>query len=113
MRPAGRTGGFGSGWLDQLRVLGRSPIAVSFAGKATRSLELSLKGYATITSSISDADLKIGGTRTRFMFETVAPDADCLRVALEDYIDGQIIAPAAFLGLLEGKNFGKLLVKVA
>ena len=28
------TGGFGSGWLDQLRALGRSPIAVSFAGKA-------------------------------------------------------------------------------
>jgi hypothetical protein len=28
------TGGFGSGWIDQLRVLGRSPIAVSFAGKA-------------------------------------------------------------------------------
>jgi phage terminase large subunit len=28
------TGGFGSGWLDQLRVLGCSPIAVSFAGKA-------------------------------------------------------------------------------
>ena len=28
------TGGFGSGWLDQLRVLGRSPVAVSFAGKA-------------------------------------------------------------------------------
>jgi hypothetical protein len=28
------TGGFGSGWLDQLRVLGRPPVAVSFAGKA-------------------------------------------------------------------------------
>src|SRR5579864_4266629 len=38
-----------------------TPSVVSFAGKATRSLELSLKGYATITSSISDADLKAAG----------------------------------------------------
>lgn len=28
------TGGFGGGWIDQLRVLGRSPIAIHFAGKA-------------------------------------------------------------------------------
>ena len=29
------TGGFGGGWIDQLRVLGKSPIAIHFAGKAT------------------------------------------------------------------------------
>lgn len=29
------TGGFGGGWIDQLRVLGRSPMAIHFAGKAT------------------------------------------------------------------------------
>ncbi len=28
------TGGFGGGWLDQLRVLGQSPVPVHFAGKA-------------------------------------------------------------------------------
>jgi len=28
------TGGFGSGWVDQLRLLGRSPIGVQFAGQA-------------------------------------------------------------------------------
>jgi phage terminase large subunit len=28
------TGGFGAGWIDQLRVLGRSPIAVAFSGQA-------------------------------------------------------------------------------
>lgn len=31
------TGGFGSGWLDQLGVLGRAPIGVQFAGKAHQS----------------------------------------------------------------------------
>jgi NADPH-dependent curcumin reductase CurA len=31
----------------------------------------------------------------------------------EDIVDGLDRAPAAFLGLLQGKNFGKLLVKVA
>ena len=31
----------------------------------------------------------------------------------EDVIEGLENAPAAFLGLLQGKNFGKLLVKVA
>jgi len=29
------TGGFGAGWIDQLRVLGRSPSGIHFAGKAT------------------------------------------------------------------------------
>jgi hypothetical protein len=29
------------------------------------------------------------------------------------FFDGLENAPAAFLGLLQGKNFGKLLVKVA
>jgi NADPH-dependent curcumin reductase CurA len=31
----------------------------------------------------------------------------------EDVVEGLENAPAAFLGLLAGKNFGKLLVKVA
>jgi hypothetical protein len=31
----------------------------------------------------------------------------------EDSVDGLEQAPAAFIGLLEGKNFGKLVVKVA
>jgi NADPH-dependent curcumin reductase len=31
----------------------------------------------------------------------------------EDVADGLVQAPAAFLGLLQGKNFGKMLVKVA
>ena len=31
----------------------------------------------------------------------------------EDIIDGLENAPAAFIGLLQGKNFGKLLVRVA
>jgi hypothetical protein len=31
----------------------------------------------------------------------------------EDMVEGLENAPAAFLGLLQGKNFGKLLVKVA
>jgi hypothetical protein len=43
-----------------------TPAVVSFAGKATRSLELSLKGYASITSAISDGDLKTGGKDFKF-----------------------------------------------
>ena len=31
----------------------------------------------------------------------------------EDVVDGLERAPAAFLGLLQGKNFGKMLVRVA
>jgi NADPH-dependent curcumin reductase CurA len=31
----------------------------------------------------------------------------------EDIVDGLENAPEAFLGLLEGKNFGKLIVRVA
>ena len=31
----------------------------------------------------------------------------------EDIVDGLENAPTAFLGLLQGKNFGKLLVRVA
>lgn len=29
------TGGFGGGWIDQMRVLGKSPIGIQFAGKAS------------------------------------------------------------------------------
>jgi phage terminase large subunit len=29
------TGGFGGGWIDQLRLLGRTPVAIHFAGKAS------------------------------------------------------------------------------
>lgn len=31
----------------------------------------------------------------------------------EDIVDGLEKAPQAFIGLLEGKNFGKLIVRVA
>ncbi len=31
------TGGYGAGWIDQLRQLGRAPIGVQFAGQATNS----------------------------------------------------------------------------
>jgi NADPH-dependent curcumin reductase len=31
----------------------------------------------------------------------------------EDVVDGLENAPAAFIGLLEGRNFGKLVVRVA
>ena len=31
----------------------------------------------------------------------------------EDRVDGLENAPEAFMGLLEGKNFGKLVVKIA
>lgn len=31
----------------------------------------------------------------------------------EDFVDGLENAPLAFIGLLEGKNFGKLIVRVA
>jgi hypothetical protein len=43
-----------------------TPSLVSFAGKATRSLEVSLKGYAPITAPISDADLKTGAKEFKF-----------------------------------------------
>ena len=33
--------------------------------------------------------------------------------AHEDFVEGLENAPLAFIGLLEGKNFGKLIVRVA
>jgi NADPH-dependent curcumin reductase CurA len=58
------------------------------------------------------------------VWDFAAREADFLREAgewvrtgrlkyREDVVEGLENAPAAFLGLLEGKNFGKLLVKVA
>ena len=46
----------------------------------------------------------------RDMGEWVAANRVKLR---EDVIDGLENAPAAFIGLLEGRNFGKLMVRVA
>jgi NADPH-dependent curcumin reductase len=46
----------------------------------------------------------------RDMGEWVAADRVKLR---EDVVDGLENAPAAFIGLLEGRNFGKLIVRVA
>ncbi len=46
----------------------------------------------------------------RDMGEWVASDKVKMR---EDIVDGLENAPAAFIGLLEGKNFGKLVVRVA
>jgi hypothetical protein len=43
-----------------------TPASVSFAGMASRSLEMSLKGYTTITAAVSDADLKSGGKEFKF-----------------------------------------------
>lgn len=37
------TGGFGAGWLDQLRVLNRDPVGVQFAGKATNEVRYANK----------------------------------------------------------------------
>jgi NADPH-dependent curcumin reductase CurA len=39
--------------------------------------------------------------------------ADGKIIAKEDVVDGLEAAPAALTGLLEGKNFGKLIVRVA
>jgi NADPH-dependent curcumin reductase len=58
------------------------------------------------------------------VFDFAAKQADFLREAgdwvrsgrikyREDIVDGLENAPSAFLGLLQGKNFGKLLVRVA
>ena len=47
-----------------------TPAPVSFAGKATRSLELSLKGFGTIQATVSDADLKIGAKEFKFERES-------------------------------------------
>jgi hypothetical protein len=43
-----------------------TPSLVSFAGKSSRSIELSLKGFAPITASVSEADLKIGSKEYKF-----------------------------------------------
>jgi hypothetical protein len=43
-----------------------TPDKVSFAGKSTRSLELQLSGYATITASVSEGDLTKGGKTYKF-----------------------------------------------
>jgi len=48
-----------------------------------------------------------------FLREVGAAVADGRIRYREDITDGLANAPAAFLGMLEGKNFGKALVRVA
>ncbi|BCL74861.1 NADP-dependent oxidoreductase [Jeongeupia sp. HS-3] len=54
------------------------------------------------------------GHRYQEFFDAMAPWVADGRVKFrEDIVDGLTNAPAAFIGLLEGRNFGKLVVRVA
>ena len=57
------------------------------------------------------ADANKDGIITRPEFNA-AVDAGKIKLR-EDVVDGLENAPKAFIGLLEGKNFGKLVVRVA
>jgi hypothetical protein len=49
----------------------------------------------------------------RFCFSTDLASADSdAWVDREDFVDGMENAPEAFIGMLEGRNFGKLIVRV-
>jgi NADPH-dependent curcumin reductase CurA len=47
-----------------------------------------------------------------FLCEVGARIADCRIRYREDFVDGLENAPEAFIGMLEGRNFGKLIVRV-
>ncbi len=52
--------------------------------------------------------------RAPAFFQEVAPLVKAGRIKFrEDIVDGLENAPSAFIGLLEGKNFGKLIIRVA
>jgi Putative NADP-dependent oxidoreductases len=54
------------------------------------------------------------GDRAMAFHQEVAPLVKSGRIKFrEDIVDGLENAPSAFLGLLEGRNFGKLIVRVA
>ena len=65
---------------------------------------LTLRGFIVNDFATKQADfLREAGDWVR---------SGCLKYR-EDIVDGLEKAPTAFLGLLRGKNFGKLLVRVA
>jgi NADPH-dependent curcumin reductase len=65
---------------------------------------LTLRGFIVTDFAAKEAD---------FVREASAWVLSGLLKYREDVIDGLENAPAAFLGLLQGKNFGKLLVKIS
>jgi len=75
-----------------------------FTQPVTLRKRLTLRGFIVWDFAARQADFLrdmgewVGGGRVKYR---------------EDVVEGLENAPAAFLGLLQGKNFGKLLVKVA
>ena len=71
------TGGFGSGWIDQLRTLNRHPVGVQFAGKAHKPERFANKRaemYFDMVQWIRDGGGAAGDSRT-----ARGADADDLR----------------------------------
>ncbi|WP_227243418.1 HugZ family pyridoxamine 5'-phosphate oxidase [Paraburkholderia caribensis] len=86
-------GGFGAmGWLTQEELDPLDPVSFDEENALIEFFERHPRRPAQVQLMGIDrygADLSISGVRSRVMFDTPAPDADCLHAALEDCIARQ------------------------
>ena len=86
-------GGFGAmGWLTQEELDPLVPVSFDEENALIEFFERHPRRPAQVQLMGIDrygADLSISGVRSRVMFDTPAPDADCLHAALEDCIARQ------------------------
>jgi heme iron utilization protein len=86
-------GGFGAmGWLTQEELDPVDPVSFDEENALIEFFERHPRRPAQVQLMGIDrygADLSISGVRSRVMFDTPAPDADCLHAALEDCIARQ------------------------
>jgi len=85
----------GGGPTDDVAHTMRAILTKSLTVRGFINYEFAADHYADFLASVSKA---IADSRIRYR---------------EDIVDGLAAAPEAFIGMLDGKNFGKLLVKLA
>ena len=103
-------------------IVRRSTVARAFrcAGSSRRNNATGAHGWPGICGRCSSSAMMKGfiisdhADRAPAFLQEVAPLVMSGRLKYrEDIVDGLDAAPSAFIGLLQGKNFGKLMVRVS
>lgn len=108
--------------LPQLNIGARVPVCGLIAHYNDETLPPGPNRLPLVMSTLLQKRIRTAGLHhprpLRRPFRRLSPDMgkwiDASRVKLrQDLVDGLENAPAAFIGLLQGRNFGKLVVRVA